>query len=383
MARYRPTLGIQLPFYFIVTKYCAGLGMRILVRVTICVIFCALVATQTALAQERRMIVLDGSASMWGKIDGIAKMTLARDGLAGALQGYDGQIGLMAYGSRRPKSCDDIAVLVPAAAGAAETVVAAAAKMKFQGQTPLTEAVKRAAAELRATGGTPTVVLITDGADSCRADPCALGRTLEAEGADFTAHVIGLGLSDTEAAKVSCLAEATGGRYLVARDGAGLTLALRDLLGEATAAEPLEPGNAELAPRVFLAPGKPLAPDVGLLWEVQQIAPAPHPPETHTTLPRQLPAGRYRITAVLGLVRGSVEVTLAADKPATPDLMLNAAEITVRPQISGQGNPDTVRVDVILPDGRSTSGLGETHFYVPAGQIGLRFILTDRHSGTT
>ncbi len=342
-------------------------------------IFCALVATQTAFAQERRMIVLDGSASMWGTLGGKAKMDLTRGALAEALQGYEGEVGLTAYGSRRPKSCEDIAALVPVAAGAAGAVVAAAKQMKFQGQSPLTEAVRRAATDLRAGGGQPTVVLITDGVESCRADPCALAKTLEAEGSDFTAHVIGLGLSEEQRTKVACLAEDTGGRYIAVADGAGLTRTLRELLGQAAAAptpeavtQALQPGDAGLAPRVLLAPGKPLGAEIGLIWEVQQIAPTPRPPETHEKLPAQLAAGRYRVTAVLGLARGSAEVMLEPGKTATPELNLNAAEVTVRPKISGPGDPDTVRIDVILPDGRSTGGTGEAHFFVPAGQVGLR-----------
>jgi Ca-activated chloride channel family protein len=87
--------------------------------------------------------------------------------------------------------------------------------MKFLGKTPLTEAVRRAAAELKSTEEKATVILITDGIETCEADPCALGAELEASGVDFTAHVVGFGLTAEEEGKaVACLAENTGGKYI-------------------------------------------------------------------------------------------------------------------------------------------------------------------------
>ena len=57
-------------------------------------------------------------------------------------------------------------------------------------------AVKAAAEALGYTEEKATVILITDGIETCDADPCQIGTDLEAQGIDFTAHVIGFGLSD-------------------------------------------------------------------------------------------------------------------------------------------------------------------------------------------
>ena len=70
--------------------------------------------------------------------------------------------------------------------------------MKFLGKTPLTEAVRQAASTLKSTEAKATVILITDGIETCEADPCALGAELEASGVDFTAHVVGFGLTAEE-----------------------------------------------------------------------------------------------------------------------------------------------------------------------------------------
>lgn len=174
------------------------------------------------------IIILDGSGSMWGEIEGRPKLEIARETVASALSGMpaDRSLGLMAYGHRTRGDCDDIELLVPPAPGTSAQILSAVRAMRFQGKTPLTEAVRRAAATLRSTEEAATVVLITDGLETCAADPCALANELEASGVDFTAHVIGFGLTRAESSKVACIADNTGGRYFEAKDAAGLADAL-------------------------------------------------------------------------------------------------------------------------------------------------------------
>lgn len=183
---------------------------------------------------EDILIVLDGSGSMWGQIDGKPKLEIARETLATVLADTPPgtALGLMAYGHREKGNCDDIELVVPVRAGSAGDIGAAAAKMKFLGMTPLSEAVSRAARELRFTEQKATVILITDGLETCKADPCALGTELEQSGVDFTAHVVGFGLSAEEGRQVACLAENTGGRYIAANDAGALATALTETVVE-------------------------------------------------------------------------------------------------------------------------------------------------------
>ena len=104
-----------------------------------------------AAAAEQTLIVLDASGSMWGQIEGRAKLEIARDTLAQALAAMpaDSSIGLMAYGHRRKGDCGDIELVVPPAPGSAATINRAVAEMKFLGMTPLTESVRQAAQALR------------------------------------------------------------------------------------------------------------------------------------------------------------------------------------------------------------------------------------------
>ncbi len=177
-------------------------------------VFLTLWLTAIAAAADRTIIVLDASGSMWGQIDGQPKLEIARQTLRTVLQTIpaDMELGLLAYGHREKGNCDDIELVVPPAPGAASSITLAADTMKFLGKTPLSASVKRAAEALRYTEDKATVILITDGLETCNADPCAVGTELEQAGVDFTAHVVGFGLTAEEGRQVACLAENTGGK---------------------------------------------------------------------------------------------------------------------------------------------------------------------------
>jgi hypothetical protein len=191
------------------------------------------------------MIVFDASGSMWGQIDGVAKIEIARDAFADAQSlwgGVDRSVGLIAYGHRRKGDCRDIEMLVPLSGGNGPEITDQVKGLRPKGKTPLTEAIRRAAQDLRFREEAATVLLFSDGIETCNADPCALAAELEADGIDFTAHVIGFALgSDTDRTQLQCIAGNTGGRFIEARDSASLKEALTQVAtSQAPAAEPKE-----------------------------------------------------------------------------------------------------------------------------------------------
>ena len=190
--------------------------------------FCFFASAAFAQDRPRAILVLDASGSMWGQIEGKAKITIAQEVIGELLQTLPPEqvLGLTAYGHRRKGDCSDIELMVPPGTGSATDIVARVNAMRFLGKTPLSAAVREAAEALHYGEEASTVVLVTDGLETCDADPCALGRELEATGLNFTAHVIGFGLTREEGAQVACLAENTGGQYIEASDAAGLSSAL-------------------------------------------------------------------------------------------------------------------------------------------------------------
>jgi len=237
---------------------------RWLGRVTVFTVLLATLATvlaPPAMATEARvMIVLDGSGSMWQKIEGKTRIEVARDVIHDLMADWDPevQVGLMSYGHRRKEDCSDIETLVPVGPPQPQAVVVAVNALKPQGMTPLSEAVRRAAGDLAFTEKPATVVLVSDGIETCRQDPCELGAELEKAGVAFTVHVIGFGLTSAEEAGLRCLAKNTGGMYLSASGAASLLGALRQTIDQAKMApRPVveQPGPARVRPPATIGAG--------------------------------------------------------------------------------------------------------------------------------
>ncbi len=185
-----------------------------------------------ALAQDKpnTILVLDGSGSMWGQIDGVAKITIAQQVVGDLLQDFpaDQGLGLTIYGHRTRGDCTDIETVVAPAPGTAAAIAAAVNGIKPLGKTPMTDAVIAAAQALRYTEDTATVILVSDGVETCNPDPCAAARLLEEAGIGFTAHVIGfdVGADPDALAQMQCIADETGGQFLTADTADQLTAAL-------------------------------------------------------------------------------------------------------------------------------------------------------------
>jgi len=192
----------------------------------ILVIFCMLVfpLANTIAAQEDVMIVLDASGSMWGRIDGKPKIEIAREVLGKVLTDLDGKanIGILTYGHRKKGDCGDIETIIPVGRVDHAKYMKVINKLSPKGKTPISDAVRKSAEELRFTEEKATVILVSDGLETCNADPCALAKELESQGIDFTVHVVGFDLKGKDISSLQCLAEETGGKYLAADDAAEL-----------------------------------------------------------------------------------------------------------------------------------------------------------------
>ena len=182
--------------------------------------------------QPATMLVLDASGSMWGQIGGKPKIAIAREAVDSMLNGWNGgDLGLMAYGHNRKGDCADIQVLQAVGPNTATGIRKQVNALNPRGMTPITESVRRAAEQLRYTEHRATVILVSDGEETCNADPCALGKELEAAGVDFTAHVVGFDIEQGSKAhrQLQCLAANTGGRYVDAKDAGELNRALQSV----------------------------------------------------------------------------------------------------------------------------------------------------------
>ena len=181
-------------------------------------------------APSRLEVILDVSNSMWGQVDGRAKIELAREALGGALADFpaDLPVGLRAYGHRvsfedEVEGCVDTERLLAPAAGNAPEVVRQANLLTPRGQTPIARSLEDAGADLRAEGGAAVILLVSDGVESCGGDPQAVAAELRASGLQVVLHTVGLGVTPDEAEALTALAEAGGGTYFDAPNAADLT----------------------------------------------------------------------------------------------------------------------------------------------------------------
>ena len=177
---------------------------------------------------SKLVIILDASGSMWGQINGTAKIEIARsafDELLGTLPA-DMEVGLVAYGHRVKGDCADIEELVSPAPLDAPALKAAVASISPKGMTPMAASVRMVAERLKTEEQEASIVLISDGKETCDADPCAAVRALKDLGIAFTLHVVGFDVGGDTEAQLRCMADAGGGVYFQAKDSAELAGAL-------------------------------------------------------------------------------------------------------------------------------------------------------------
>jgi Ca-activated chloride channel family protein len=342
--------------------------------------------TTFGFAANKVIIILDASGSMWAQIDGKPKLEIARESLRTVLQSVpaDDEIGFMAYGHREKGSCEDIQLIVPPQAGSASAITDAADSLKFLGKTPLTAAVKQAAEALKYTEDKATVVLITDGLETCGGDPCALGKELKASGVDFTADVVGFGLTADEGKQIACLAENTGGKYIQASDEKALQEALVETVAAPAPAPAPEPAPAlapapkaaevdyNLTPQAFLKEGGEV-PKIDVYYEVfpddAKGVGGDHVNDGYNTVKFHVPAGNYIVVASSGGAKAEQKVTLTADKATELALNLNAAELSIHARPAPGADVDrNAQISIAYPGGTSDSNYGEVKFVVPAGE---------------
>lgn len=194
---------------------------------------------------EKAVLVLDASGSMWGQMDGVSKIDMARGAVRQLLTKWDKevQLGVTAYGHREEGNCSDIEAVVPVGEADVSSVEGAFEKIQPKGKTPLAASVRQAAESLNYKEDKATIILVSDGMENCDADPCAVARELEATGKDLTVHVIGLDVNDREMANVRCVADSTGGRVFKTNTVLEFYDAMDDMTEEVGQSEAAKPGK--------------------------------------------------------------------------------------------------------------------------------------------
>jgi Ca-activated chloride channel family protein len=317
----------------------------------------AVLAAQPARAADPAsvMIVVDGTGSMKGLVDPKArppksKLAAVQDALKAALSTISPQtnVGLATFGHRRG-TCADTEIMRTPQALDAGAIMAPLLQLRPTFKGALTFSLREAAKQLPKNGAPRSLVVIHDGPDDCRLDVCAAAAELATAG--IAAHVVSLGVSPNDLAKMSCLWQATGGRHFkpetVEQIEAGIAEALRVASGD-PAVVGLSPDGSWSATVVAPAPVPatgPTALHLRALWGLN-AAPAGLPlywtvarkdaPEVvlfESAMPSPVAPvapGEYVVTVRSDLVSASQVVSVSDSRPKAVPITLAAGTVRVR-----------------------------------------------------
>lgn len=191
------------------------------------------------------LIVHDWSNSMWGAFaDGERKYLAGVTALTAALDGGFGgrDVGYRAYGHTQPGDCRDSELISDFAPleQVRPAIVETLSQVRPTGKTPITYSLKQGLSDFDGAPG--DILLISDGIETCDADPCDLMREWTASNVSIRVHVVGVGLNEMERSAMACIADESGGKYFDADSAEGFEEALSEV------AETIEVAEAEPEP---------------------------------------------------------------------------------------------------------------------------------------
>ena len=185
------------------------------------------------------IFIVDFSNSMNDKIDGKAKIDMARTTLAEILPKIPAnvKIGLRVYGHKAGftylQGCQASSLTVPLATGNYQQILASLYKTNATGWTPITYSLKQAINnDFIGTTGKKHIILLTDGGENCDESPCTYVINLMKTRDDVKIDVIAFDIQDIEANnQLRCTALMTSGKFLSAQNEQDLSNSLFETVG--------------------------------------------------------------------------------------------------------------------------------------------------------
>lgn len=174
-----------------------------------------LVPANAAPGADNLVVILDGSGSMWGQLEGKAKIQIARDVLSDIILALplNLHVGLVAYGHRSKNDCSDVQVMVPLGPLNKQKMIRTLKSINPKGKTPIALSVEQTVKKAGSAEGETAILLVSDGKETCDRNPCQLVKQLKNTGHRFTLHVVGFEVSAEAGSQLSCMAEVGGGDY--------------------------------------------------------------------------------------------------------------------------------------------------------------------------
>jgi Ca-activated chloride channel family protein len=337
------------------------------------------------------ILILDASGSMWGAVDGQTKISAARRAVDSILAKWKpgDRLGLMAYGHRVKGDCRDIELIVPPQGFDGSRIQQSVRALNPKGKTPIADSLRAAAQALQSNERKATVILVSDGIETCSPDPCAVAAELRKAGVGFTAHVIGFDVTDPIAKEqLQCIARATSGVYLDARNAAGLEQALGRAVDATQGAQVKTEAPAKPAADPFkgknirglarLAEGLDPISDNRVGWLMHRPAGGEKGEYVDrfdgSPFAGAIAPGDYVVAVEYGQLSRNFPVKVERGKQAVVDVVLDAGYVTSDGTVAGAGKAEGVAWEVFTAKDEwiATDYEPVPRFVLPAGDYVLR-----------
>lgn len=265
------------------------------------------------LANDKLVILLDASNSMWGKVDGQHKISIARNKLTSLLestpQQYD--IGLIAYGNRRKSDCNDISIMAEPGSYTNVELLQQALAIMPKGRSPLGAALQQAAK----LGN--NILLVSDGNESCDADPCAISKQLKADNPELHINILAFQTNPNQS--LECITANTGGTLLPANaqlTWQAITENLKSIPIHTPEPKPVtshEPGTIKLSASASNRPGNLVA--SFLVYDENDHHVASYTAQTEVE--QNIAPGAYRVDMLWGELKQSHPLNIVSAQTTT------------------------------------------------------------------
>jgi Mg-chelatase subunit ChlD len=217
--------------------------LRFFLKATVFLPLLAFTTTQ-AKSADNLWFILDSSGSMAGKVDGTAKLDIAKKALPELFSKApkSSKLFLLAYGHRRKDDCKDIDVIAAGTSASKAIFEEKINGLKPLGKTPMATSLQIVGGMIKkvASDDNNSIVLISDGIETCEGDPCAVAETLASANTKIKTHVVGFKIPEKDKKQLECIAKKGGGQYFAANSTEGFAKAV-----EAAAKKPKKPKPPE------------------------------------------------------------------------------------------------------------------------------------------
>ena len=163
-------------------------------------------------------LILDASNSMWGQIDGKAKMDIAKDVMYRVIDELPDttEVALRLYGHsisvQDSNACQDTELVFPFRKIDKERLKGILQEIKPRGTTPIAYSLEQVAEDFKDIVGEKRIVLVTDGIEACGVSYTAAINELEAKGLEVKLLIVAFAIKDEETKQeLEAAAERTGG----------------------------------------------------------------------------------------------------------------------------------------------------------------------------